>query len=208
MNEQRPNSAEIHPLLEQVRQGSTEALNGLLDQHRPWIRRLIALRLDPRLRRRVDPSDVVQEVHLEVARRIEDYLEREPMPFQLWLRQTAYDKLIDLRRKHLEAECRTVQREVMLAEDSSIQLIQLLLGQDNPPDRRMLEQELAERLNNALDKLPEHDREVVLMRVFEGLDNQEVSQVLGIHPSTGSKHFGRALFQLRAILLKEEGSDT
>jgi RNA polymerase sigma-70 factor (ECF subfamily) len=76
-------------LLARVRGGDRPALDQLLAEHRPYLRRLVELRFDPHLRPRVDPSDVVQDALFEAARRIDDYLRRDPMPFWLWLRQTA-----------------------------------------------------------------------------------------------------------------------
>jgi hypothetical protein len=83
---------------------------------------MVELRLDPRLRARVDPSDVVQEAHLEAARRLQDDAQPPPMPFRLWLRQLASDRLLMLRRYHLAAARRSVYREIALPERSSMQL--------------------------------------------------------------------------------------
>lgn len=195
---------ETAQLLLRIEQGDRQALEDLLGRHRNWIRRIVELRLDGRLRARVDPSDVVQDIHVEVAKRIEDYLQRNPMPFRLWLRQTAYENLLVLRRKHLDAECRSVDREMVLPQESSILLVQQLLGQDNPPDQNLIEEELLERVHQALNDLSEQDREVLVLRFFEGLDNQEVTHLLNIEPATASKRYGRALFRLRKLLTVQE----
>jgi len=75
-------------------------------------RRFVELRLDRKLRRRLDASDVVQETQLEAASRLADFLERSPMPFHLWLRKTAYQRLLMIHRQHLDAARRDIQREV------------------------------------------------------------------------------------------------
>src|SRR5712692_1400249 len=95
-------SSETQRLLQQVRAGDADAANRLLERHRVYLRRLIEVRLDPKLRARVDPSDVVQEAQLEASRRLEDYLKQPALPFRLWLRQIAYDRLLMLRRHHVE----------------------------------------------------------------------------------------------------------
>src|SRR5438552_16794929 len=103
-----PDSGETQRLLDQLRGGDGRAFEQLFARHRPYLRRLVALRLDNRLRPRLDPSDVVQDTQLEALRRMPDYLERRPMPFRLWLRKTAQERLAMLARKHLGAARRTV----------------------------------------------------------------------------------------------------
>jgi RNA polymerase sigma-70 factor (ECF subfamily) len=81
---------EVNLLLQRAHRGNAQARDQVLEAHRDYLRRLIGLRLDARLRARIDASDVVQETFLEAVRRLPDYLARQPMPFHLWLRQTAY----------------------------------------------------------------------------------------------------------------------
>src|SRR5436309_14582922 len=128
MTQVRPDSAETSALLEQVRRGDRQALGRLLDRHRPGLRAFVEARLDPRVRARLDPSDVVQEAQLEVARRMEDFLGRRPMPFHLWVRKTAYERLLNLRRDHRERARRSVDREVGLPEGSSLLVARPLLA--------------------------------------------------------------------------------
>src|SRR5207253_10243747 len=89
MDEVGPDSAETDRLLQQAQAGDGQAFERLFAGYRPYLRRMIALRLDPKLRARVDPSDEVQETQLEVFRRLDEFLKRQPMPFRGWLRQTA-----------------------------------------------------------------------------------------------------------------------
>src|SRR5262249_17734926 len=107
-------SAEINRLLERVEAGDRQAFDELFATHRPYLRQLIELRLDQRVRTRVDPSDIVQETQLEAFRRLDDYLARRPMSFRLWLRKTACERLIMAHRFHLKARRRTVGREIPL----------------------------------------------------------------------------------------------
>src|SRR5437870_4559104 len=122
-----PDSAETQSLLQQVGQGDRRALNELLRRCRPALHSFIRLRLDPRLTGRVDPSDVVQEAQLEVVRRLDDYLQRRPMPFHLWVRKTAYQRLLNLRRDHRGRARRSVDRERPLPDRSSFLLAQPLV---------------------------------------------------------------------------------
>ena len=102
-------------LLERARQGDRTAINGLLERHRTAIRRMIDRRMDRVVQRRVDASDIVQDVLLEANRRLGDYLANPTMPFQLWLRHMARDRLIDAHRRHRVAASRSIDREVPLA---------------------------------------------------------------------------------------------
>jgi RNA polymerase sigma-70 factor (ECF subfamily) len=199
-----PDDTEVERLLGQVRDGDRSALDQLLSHFRGYLRRVVELRMDQKLRTRLDPSDVVQEAQLEVAQRIEDYLQRQPMPFPLWLRQTAQQHLLRLRRQHVEAECRAVERELPLPDDSSALLAQDVLTQAQTPGQQAHDLDLARRTRRAVALLPEDEREVILMRNFEGLSNREVSQILEIDPSTTSKRYGRALLLLRRFL-KDDG---
>ncbi len=117
-----PDSAETNHLLERARAGDRQAIEELFARYRPYLQQVIAARLDGRLRQRLDPSDVVQEAEAEAFRRLGDYLRRQPMPFRLWLRKTACERLLKLREQHVEAARRSVEREVRLPEQSSLLL--------------------------------------------------------------------------------------
>src|SRR6516165_7723311 len=101
MPEVKPDSAETREQLERIGRREPQALDGLLTRHRADLHAFVEFHLDPRLRARVDPSDVVQDTQLEVVRRMDDFLRRRPMPFHLWMRKTAYARLLNLRRDHV-----------------------------------------------------------------------------------------------------------
>ena len=196
----REDGPETLNLLARVRQGDDQAIEELLARHRPLLLRFVGLRLDTRLNPRLDPSDVVQEAQLEVARQIRDYLRREPMPFWLWLHRTTYQNLVRLRRVHVGAARRSVERELALPDASSILLARKLFA-DNPwPGQQLVDEEIRSRVREALTRLDEIDSEVLQLRAFEGLENDEVAQVLGLPPGTASKRYGRALLRLRQAL--------
>jgi RNA polymerase sigma-70 factor (ECF subfamily) len=187
--------------LRKIRRGDAQAFESLIERHRPFLRQVIELRLDSRLQPRVDPSDIVQEVQLEVFRRMPDYLERRPMPFRLWLRKTAQERLLKTQRKHLETGRRTLSREVPLPDRSSLALAQQMVASGASPSSRLERRELIERIRQAVAKLSEADRDILLMRNFEGMSNQEVAFSLDVDSATASKRHGRALLRLRQALL-------
>jgi RNA polymerase sigma-70 factor (ECF subfamily) len=202
MNAVQPDSAETQTLLLQAHSGDRRAFDELFGRHREALRWSVELRLDGKLRARVDPSDIVQETHLEAYQRLADYLERRPMPFRLWLRKTAYERLLKVQRHHMKTARRTVCREVPLPEHSSILLADQLLASGPTPSQQIAKGELAQKLRGALMQLPAPQREVLLMRNFEGLSYQEVACILDIDPATARKRYGRALLQLRYLLLE------
>jgi RNA polymerase sigma-70 factor (ECF subfamily) len=197
-----PDSAETQLLLERAQAGEPGAPDQLLARHRPFLRQVVELRLDLRLRARVDPSDVVQEAQVDAFRRLPDFLRRRPMPFRLWLRKTAQERLLKVRRRHLEAGRRAVGREVPLPSQSSLVLGQQLLASGSTPSQHLDRAEMARRVSLAVARLPEADREVLLMRNFEGLSNQEIGYLLGLAPAAVSKRHGRGLLRLRQLLLE------
>jgi RNA polymerase sigma-70 factor (ECF subfamily) len=194
------NFAQTQHLLEQIRTGNRQAFDQLLAQHRPYLRKLVELRMDAKLRPRVDPSDVVQEAQLEAVRRLDAYLEQSPMPFRLWLRQLAYDRMLMMRRRHVKAARRAVGHEVALPEQSSLLLAQQLLSQGSTPSQKLNQEDLARRVRQAVSQLPDADREVLLMRTFEGLSFEEVGYLLRTDPAAARKRHGRALLRLHKIL--------
>jgi len=196
-----PDSSETTRLLDQVRDGDRDAFEKLFARHRLYLRQVVSLRLDPKLRARVDASDVVQETHLEAVRRLPDYLERRPMPFRLWLRKTAYERLLMIERHHVDAQRRAVGREVALPDRSSLQLFGQLLAAGSTPSQQLSRAELARRVRQAVARLADIDKEILLMRNLEGLSNHEVAQVLEIAPAAASQRYGRALLRLRKLLL-------
>jgi RNA polymerase sigma-70 factor, ECF subfamily len=197
MPEPAPDSAETRRLLKQAQNGVADAVDRLFTHHRPGLRRFINLRFDGRLRARLDPSDVVQDTELEALRRLPDYLERQPMPFRLWLRKTAYQRLLMIRRRHVEAGRRAIEREVPLPTRSSVLLAQQM---GSSPSERLDRRELAQRVQRALERLTELDREVVLMRNYEELSYQEIAALLDIDAAAARKRHGRALVRLHRLL--------
>jgi len=203
------NSPETDDLLAQARQGESAAVQRLLETHREPLRRMIGLRLDPALAGRVDASDIVQDVMLEVSQRLQDYLRRPGMPFHLWLRHIARDHMIDAHRRHRVAKRRSLDREqpllpAALADHSSLELAGQLIDPEMTPASAALQQELRRRLEQALAELDGDDREVILMRHYEHLSNQEVAAALGVSEAAASMRHLRAVRRLRASLLEKE----
>ncbi len=197
----QPDSAETSRLLDKIRQGDRHGLELLLARYRPDLRAFIEVRLDRGLRARVDPSDIVQETQLELVRRLPEFLEARPMPFHVWVRKKAYERLVNVRRDHIQAARRSVKREVAWPDRSSLLLARPLLAHTSSPSAQLQAREFADRVAQAVAELPEPDREILLMRHGEELSYEEIGCLLDLQPAAARKRFGRALLRLRKVLI-------
>jgi len=202
MDEFPADSGLTQSLLRQVRAGDAKAFEQLFALHRPGLRRAVARRLDPKLRARVDPSDIVQDTQLEAFQRLADYLERRPMPFRLWLWKTALQRLLKVQRRHVEAARRAVGRELVQPDPLSPPLDQQLPAAGPSPSQNVAGAERAQRVRQGLKQLAESDQEIVVLRTFEGFSFEEVASLLDIDPAAARKRYGRALLRLRQVLLE------
>jgi RNA polymerase sigma-70 factor (ECF subfamily) len=199
------NSNETDRLLAQAARGDGQVLGVLLARHRERLRRMVALRLDRRLQGRIDPSDVIQEAYLEASTRLADYLRDPTMPFFLWLRFLAGQKLVTLHRHHLGVQMRNAGQEVALCQGplpqaSSAALAAQLLGHDTHPSAAAIRAEMKIRMQDALDSMDRLDREVLALRHFEQLSRAEIATLLGISEAAAGKRYLRALERLKEIL--------
>lgn len=166
---------------------------------------MVALRLDRRLQGRVDPSDVIQEAQLEAARRLPEYHANPALPFFLWLRLITGQKLAQVHRHHLGVKMRDAVREVSLyrehmPEATSAALADHLLGRLTDPPSAAVRAEVKVRLQEALNSMDPHDREVLTLRHFEQLSTAETAAELGVTEEAAKKRHIRAVRRLREIL--------
>ncbi len=203
-----PDRDETDRLLHAAREGEPGAVDKLLGEFRDPLRRVIDLRLDPAIARRVDASDIVQDVLVEANQRLIDYLKKPDMPFHLWLRHLAQDRIIDTHRRHRLAQRRSIDREQPIArpawaDESSVSLVAQFIDTERTPTSEAIQQELQRRLATAIDKLSEDDREIILMRHHEALSNQEVARALEVTEAAASMRYLRALRRLRVVLVPD-----
>lgn len=205
-----PQSDRTLQLLAEAGQGDADARNELMQRHRESLLRMVRMRLDRKLATRVDASDIVQDVLIEADRRLDDFIRQEAMPFHLWLRQMAKDRVIDMHRRHRAAARRSVDKEQRLqqagfGDRSSLELAAQLRDQELTPAASTLRRELQERFFAAVEELDEDDRDIIAMRHFEQLSNSEVAAALGLTQPAAGMRYLRALKKLRQILGEEDG---
>ena len=197
--------SEMTRLNERLRAGDHRALAELFAQNRDRLRRMIELRMDPRLRARLDASDVLQEAYLEAWQDLGSYLDRPEIPFFLWLRGIAGNKLRELHRHHLGAQRRDPRREVSIhggaaSETTTTALAARLLDDLTRASEEAARRELKLRLHQAIDAMDPLDREVLALRYFEQLSPAETARVLGIKEKAAGVRYLRAVRRLKEIL--------
>jgi RNA polymerase sigma-70 factor (ECF subfamily) len=196
-------------LIEQASQGDDQAREQLLGRHRGRLRRMVAVHLDRRLAARVDPSDVVQEALLDADRKLSDYLRERPLPFYPWLRRLAWERLVKLHRRHLKAHRRSITREepgvLALPDESALELAQRLITSGTSPSRNLMREEMQVRVQAALARLGERDRDLLVMRYVEGMSMKEIAAVVGASEAAVKMRHLRALDGLRRLLTDDEG---
>ena len=207
-----PDESETGRLVQQAAAGDQHAWTLLLTQHRERLRCLVAVRMDRRLRGRVDPSDVIQEACLVAAKQLPNYAANPQLPFYLWLRWLTGQRLIDQHRRHLGAQAREAAREISLyqgafPEATSADLAAAFLGHMSTPSQAAVRIEQTIKLQEALNSLEPIDREILALRHFEQLSNGEAAEVLGLDKSAASKRYARALVRLKDVLLPVLGDD-
>jgi RNA polymerase sigma-70 factor (ECF subfamily) len=197
-------------MLRRASLGDARLLEDHFTHYRARLLRMVKLRLDPRVRGRIDPSDVVQEAYLEISRKLADYLRDPSLPFFLWLRLLTGQKLALAHRQHLGVQARDAGREISLfngayPEASSAALAAQLMGKLTTPSQAAAKAELRVRVQDALNSMDPIDREVLTLRHFEQLSNSETALVLGIKETAAANRYVRALERLRGVLIGRPG---
>ncbi len=190
---------------QELKNGNTSRFAELFTFHQPRIWQIVHFRLNDQIRGRVDPDDVVQDIYVAANQRLKHFIEGDFNSLFLWLRLVAYQTLSDIHRTHMGTESRSVMREsgsrgIAESESTWHCLSQRFIAHLTTPSQVAMKSELIGRVREALESLSEIDREVVALRHFEELTNQEVAAELGITPKAASIRYMRALERLRGIL--------
>ena len=202
------------PLLARAAAGDGAAWGTLLAAHQERLTRMVAFRMDARLRGRVDAADVVQEAFADAAAQRDHYFRTPEVPLFLWLRGVARNKLLELHRHHLGTRMRDAKRDLPLdapgpsPDETSAALCANLTAGLTRPSVAAARGEVRSRLADALAGMDPTDREVLALRHYEQLSNAEAGQVLGIQERAAAKRYLRALQRLKQILSDMPGGLT
>jgi len=192
-------------LIQQAAAGDQQAAAALFGRFHERLLRMVRLRMDHRLKGRIDSEDILQDAYLDATQRLKEYAAQPSMSFFLWLRYLAAQKLVDAHRHHLGAEKRNAGREVALyrgpvPEATSASLAAQLLGRLTSPSLAAIRAETQIKVQEVLNTMDAIDREVLVLRHFEHMNNTDTAELLGIQPAAASKRYITALKRLKAIL--------
>jgi RNA polymerase sigma-70 factor (ECF subfamily) len=209
MTDENPDTDE---LLRRAGAADPAAVGALLDRHRVRLGHMVAVRIDPRLAARIDPSDVVQEALAEAYVKLPGYLQQRSIPFYPWLRQIAWERLVHLHWQHVHAQKRSVTREegryLPLPDESAMRLVDRLVTEETSPSRHAAREEIRQRVRAALEQLPPHYREVVILRHLERLTFAETAGVLGMSEAGTRSRYRRAVERLHRTLSGDAVGDS
>jgi RNA polymerase sigma-70 factor (ECF subfamily) len=200
-------SSDVIQLAKDAVAGNDKAFEKLFGLYRDHLKQYVDLRLDPRLRPRLDASDVVQETQIDAHRRLNDFLARRPFPIRIWLRKLAHERMLNLYKMHLQTQKRSARREVPFPDRSSTMLAGQLVDGGLSPSQAIEQVEHRIAVARAINQLTETDREILLMHFIEGLSFPEVGCMLDITEAAATKRCARALQRLRAKI-KDSGLET
>src|SRR5215510_4308596 len=204
-------------LLDRAAGGDIDAWGALLVLHQERLKSIVAFRLDPRLRGRIDAADVMQEAFIAATARRAEFFQQSSQPLFLWLRWMVGNTLLELHHHHFGVQKRDARREISSGRSGNADdgpdstrtaLVAQLTSGATGPATAAGRAELHARLNEALDKMDANDREVLALRHYEQLTSAEAAQVLGIQERAAAKRYTRAIERLREILSEMPGGLT
>ena len=203
-------AAELKALTLRIQAGDQTALGPVFEMLRPRLRAAIRLRVNRRVRRREDESDILQEAYVAAADDFPRYATTPRVPVYIWLRGLVQQRLVDAHRKHLSCQKRALDREISIHREqlpvsdasSTFSVANQIVDDLTSPSIRASKAELRTILQAVLEKLEPIDQEIISLRHTLGMKSSEVAALLQINQSTASTRYLRALKQLKEGLSK------
>lgn len=208
--ESLPDEDEVIQIARRTASGDSGGWRDLVMRYHDRLRRMIVLRIDPRLHGRFDPSDILQDVYVDAFEGLKGYVDDPRVPFFLWLRGLTSHRVGRIHRDHLGRQVRDAAREVSLYRDggpeaSSVAMADAIVDRDDRPSEVAMKAERRERLRDVLDRMEPLDREILALRHFEQLTRPEAAQVLGLSEVAAAKRYFRAVVRLREAIARMPG---
>lgn len=172
-------------------------------EHRDRLVRLLASRMPRVLLRRMSADDVAQEAYLACGRRLDFLKSRPDVPMFVKLRRIALQTLTDMERRHLGSVKRDAMKESTWdddADDPSVDAWAQFADSISSPRTHLERLERQAMARRILHEMPAMDREILELRHFEELSNNECAAVLEIAPKAASIRYVRALKRFQDLL--------
>lgn len=184
--------------VEMLRSGGEQARVDFFERHRNQLTKLAQFRMDPRVKRRVSDSDIIQEVFIKYVDEIDPYLDEVGMPPKVWLRRLVRRVIYRANRDHIQTQGRDLRREHpldTLSSEGIRELVESLSSVGEKIDR----QQLREKIRDIVSRMPKLDREILSLVHFEEQSILEASMELGIKYEAAKKRYRRSLNRLKEI---------
>ena len=169
-------------LMDKAAAGDWRSRERFFDRIRARLRKIVAVEWDPRLARRLDPSDVVQEAMIDVHRKLNGFVHKRPLPLPNWLWQIVHDRVIRAKRRHLFTKMREARREVKVptipADSSAAEFVECLAASQSTPSQHVSREEELLRLNQAIEELTEDERSLIELHNVRGRSFAEIAEEL------------------------------
>jgi len=193
-------------LLRSLRDGDKTAFGELFSEYRQRLFHIVSVRMDRRLAGRVDADDVLQEVFLDASMRLEHFIDHPSGSFFIWLRLVTTQTMTNIFRRHLDVKMRDARRDISIHtgqtfETPTMPIAMQLLGRLTSPSRAAIREETVQQVERAIQSMKEMDREIIILRHFEQLENKEIAEVLGIHEKAASIRYVRAIARLKDLVV-------
>jgi len=196
-------SDKLADLIAKTRAGDTDALAEYIEHVRPQLCAFIERQLGSALRRKIEAEDIFQETSADAVRALGsvDLQDREPFS---WLCQIAERRIIDAHRRFFGAKKRDAAREVPLGtpggDSQNAGLINLLVNSMTTPSAAFSRNAREHRLLEAMQQLPEDQREALRLRYVENMPSKQIAERLGKTDAATRVMLTRSLKRLESLL--------
>ncbi|MDG1808694.1 MAG: sigma-70 family RNA polymerase sigma factor [Pirellulaceae bacterium] len=205
-------ASDADELVKRLKDQDHTALAELFEINRDRLSRMVSIRMDRRLKGRIDATDVLQEAYMILSQKIGNFADYPDMSPYVWMRLTVNDRLIALHRKHIQAGKRDARKEISMSQkanpdESSAEIVDTLADTVSSVGGKVARAEVTKMIKATLECMEAKDREIILMRIFEGMSNAEAAQALDLTANGASSRFSRAMDRLQKDVLKTESGE-
>jgi len=188
-------------MIAQARAGSQDALGQLLELYRSYLRLIVGLQIGEQLQAKISPSDVIQGTFLQAGRGFPQFRGNSEGELMSWLRSILASQLATEMRRYA-TDRRNVRRERQfhVDVDQSSVLLEFLASRSTTPSQSAMRRERAVLLADALAKLPEDYREIIVLRHLKGRSFADIARCTQRSVDSVKSAWRRAILRLRELL--------